>query len=107
MLYWTDIDEQTIYMWDASSGDLTAVRTSGRVGSFAFRKSGGMLLACEAKILKATIGGVVESEFFVVPSSRTTMRLNDGACDRDGRFLVGEYDYESPGSGGLFAVDRE
>ena len=104
LLYWTDIDEHKLFTWSSSTDELVTIDTPGRVGSFAFCDSDGLLLACENRILRATSDGVIDSEVAAVPSTRNTLRLNDGRCDRDGHFIVGEYAYESPGSGRLFVL---
>ena len=88
-LYWVDIEKSELRSYDPETQDAGVRKTPERVGSFAFREQGGLLVAFESGI-----------DFWDPENNQTrrihnfepeipTTRTNDGRCDRQGRFIVG------------------
>ena len=88
-LYWVDIEKSELWCYDPGTGDTKVWKTPERVGSFAFREQGGLLVAFESGLAfwdpeSGQAKGIQKFE----PTLATT-RTNDGRCDRQGRFIVG------------------
>jgi hypothetical protein len=88
-LYWVDIEKSELRCYDPATQDTEVWQTPERVGSFAVREQGGLLVAFESGL-----------DFWDPQSGRSqriqnfepdlaTTRTNDGRCDRQGRFIVG------------------
>jgi sugar lactone lactonase YvrE len=88
-LWWTDIPGQRMHRIDSASGETEAFSLPGRVGSFAFRRTGGFVLALEHGF--ALWDGGDSRPAMVAEPERALVdhRFNDGRCDRQGRFLAG------------------
>jgi sugar lactone lactonase YvrE len=68
-----------------------------RLCSFAFRERGGWLMAFASGMAFYDLeSGKTECLHKLRPSN-DEVRLNDGRCDRQGRFIVGEYDPQQKG----------
>ena len=88
-LYWVDIEQSEFRSYDPASGKTEVWQTPERVGSFAFRQHGGLLVAFESGLdFWDPAGGQRERIQDFEPELSTT-RTNDGRCDRQGRFIVG------------------
>lgn len=91
-LYWIDAFKPGLHRLDPATGAVTSWTPPVKFGSFALRAGGGMLLASR--------GGLgwfdpASSTFELVhnpESDRPNNLLNDGRCDRRGRFWVGSMD---------------
>ncbi len=106
-LYWTDIQERLLYRWDPETPGAETFPMPERLCSLAFRKDGGLLLALERGIaLYDPASGKLEP-LVSVRTSGDPVRLNDGRCDRQGRFLVGEFDREGKSRGKAYRIDPE
>lgn len=88
-LWWADIDGKSLHRFDPETGHDRVWDLPQRVGCFAFRKSGGFLLALQngfhffdpvTKVLDA----IVDPE-----ADRVENRFNDGTPDPVGRFVAG------------------
>ncbi|RDI98743.1 SMP-30/gluconolactonase/LRE family protein [Dyella solisilvae] len=88
-LYWTDICASTLWRYRVEHGALDHWRLPERLASFALCEADGWLLL-----------GLASHLAFFQPASQTLVtiteveaglptRVNDGACDRDGRFVFG------------------
>ena len=92
-LYWVDIEGRTLWRHDPATGETRSWPTPDRVGSFAFVASGGFLLALPDRIVRWTPdSGPAETVIAALPGQAKGTRLNDGRCDRQGRFVVGAFD---------------
>ena len=88
-LYWVDIEKSELRSYDPETQDAGVWKTPERVGSFAFREQGGLLVAFESGIdFWDPETGQTKRIHNFEPESPTT-RTNDGRCDRQGRFIVG------------------
>lgn len=89
VLWWTDIPGKTLHRCDATGGNHETFAMPGRVGCFALRRQGGLVLAMEHGFTlydpaSGRLQALAEPE-----AGMTTHRFNDGRCDREGRFLAG------------------
>ncbi|MGF1624974.1 MAG: SMP-30/gluconolactonase/LRE family protein [Alphaproteobacteria bacterium] len=92
-LYWTDIQGKTLWRYHPDSGETRSWTTPDRVGSFAFCADGRFLLALPDRLVrwdKET--GSATDVVSAMPGQAAGTRLNDGRCDRQGRFVVGGFD---------------
>ena len=91
-LYWVDIDGRAIWRFDPHGGEAVRWPTPDRVAAVAERRGGGLLVATAGGLAfvdgeTGALDPVAEIEEDV-PNTR----LNDGRCDRQGRFLIGGID---------------
>ncbi len=106
-LYWVDIENNLLQRLD-EAGKVTRWTMPERICSFALREQGGLVVA-----LASTLAffdpetGHIER----LPPPDHDMkrnRLNDGKCDRRGRFWVGSMDDQlRERTGGLFRLDPD
>ena len=106
-LYWTDIESRILWWFDPSRSQSESLVLRSRAGSIAFRRSGGLLLASENEILGFDPETGVERQVAVVPDMPPETRLNDGRCDRFGRFVVGGFDYRGAGRGSVYVLNSD
>ena len=88
-LYWTDIHRAQFFSCDAEGGGLDVTRLPERMGSFAFDPDNQVLAAMESGLFRWDRSKGLWDRLTVFEEDRPTTRLNDGRCDRDGRFLTG------------------
>jgi L-arabinonolactonase len=88
-LYWTDIYGQRLYSCDEDGGRLEVRELPDKLGSFAFDPGGALLAAFSKGLFRYQLdtGRMDRLTSFEPELERT--RLNDGRCDRSGRFVVG------------------
>lgn len=106
-LYWTDIEGATLSRWHEADGTLRHWTLPERVGSFAL---------CEdtTRLLLGLASGVAlfdtenESLSPIVPveADLPATRINDGRCDRQGRFVFGMFHRKEEPVGSFYRVDR-
>ncbi|MEW9573452.1 SMP-30/gluconolactonase/LRE family protein [Rhodanobacter sp. Si-c] len=89
VLYWTDIHASTLWRYTPSSGETKQWRLPERLASFALCEADGWLLLALASRLAffRLADGALRTLHEVEPGLPT--RCNDGACDRQGRFVFG------------------
>ena len=88
-LYWTDIYGQRLYACDEDGGHLEVRELPDKLGSFAFDPEGDLLAAFSKGLFRYELAtGRLEPLAEFEPGVERT-RLNDGRCDRSGRFVVG------------------
>ena len=88
-LYWTEIQRATLYRLHPASGTLEHWPMPERLTSFALCETDGWLLLALASRLAffRLADGYLQTLHEVEPGLPT--RCNDGACDRQGRFVFG------------------
>ena len=88
-LYWTDIQRATLFRLHPASGALQSWPMPERLASFALCESEGWLLLALASQLAffRLADGLLQTLHEIEPGLPT--RCNDGACDRQGRFVFG------------------
>lgn len=88
-LYWEDISGLTIHR-QTMSGEHEQRTLPGRPGSFALTNTDGVLLvAMENSLVWFDWDSSTITPWFDLEPAGNSNRLNDGRCDRDGRFWVG------------------
>jgi L-arabinonolactonase len=106
-LWWTDIDGFKLHRWHAESGEARYWPMPDRVGSFALTEDADVLL----------LGFVAEMALYDLRQQRklhrvgvdrpdTGIRINDGRCDAQGRFVFGFYGPSGTKPGAFHRVDR-
>ncbi|CAA2158562.1 L-arabinolactonase [Methylobacterium brachiatum] len=106
-LYWVDTRRPAIQRL-RPDGSVEAWPLPHKIGSFAFRERGGFVAAmqvgfCELDLDPFTIRAIVDPE-----PDRPNNRLNDGKCDRAGRFWCGSRDPTDHNPGGaLYRLDPD
>lgn len=97
-LYWTDIQAATLWRYAPASGETRQWPLPERLASFALCETGGWLLLALASRLAffRLEDGALHTLHEVEPQLPT--RCNDGACDRQGRFVFGTL--HEPADGG-------
>lgn len=88
-LTFVDAAEKVLFTFDPETGASERTSLPHYPGSYAYRRSGGMVIAYRNE-LALTDGGIAEARTIPTPGvDFTEQRFNDGACDRAGRFFVG------------------
>jgi len=107
-LYWIDVFRPAIHRYTPASGEVRSWTPPQKLGSLALRRSGGFLLATRSGL--ALFDPETNAfEIIATPEAdRPGNLINDGKCDRDGRFWVGSMDrmLEKP-SGRLYRLDPD
>ncbi|QHC96418.1 gluconolactonase [Pseudomonas sp. R84] len=91
-LYWVDIPNGGLQRWSADTGHVHAWKTPEMLACIARHHRGGWVAGMESGFfhLHPHSDGSLDSERLAsVAHSREDMRLNDGRCDRQGRFWAG------------------
>lgn len=88
-LYWMDGFKPALHRLDSASGTVTSWTPPEKLGSFALREQGGFVIAARKQfaVFDPEIGSY-ESIGNPEPDGPDNF-LNDGRCDRQGRFWVG------------------
>lgn len=88
-VYWTDVYANRLYSCDEEGLDLVVRELPEKLGSFAFDPRGDLLCAFASGLfrLRMTTGEIERLTHFEPHIAAT--RMNDGRCDRAGRFVVG------------------
>lgn len=94
-LYWTDIHGRALWCCNADGGEAIKIAVPKRVGSFAFTEQDTILLAHEDGLAHFDPGTGQLTDILQTEPDLPGTRLNDGRCDRDGRFIYGGLDEES------------
>jgi L-arabinonolactonase len=91
-LYWTDIEEQRLWMLEPGSGRVRSVAVPERIGCFVPRAKGGLVVAFASgfAFLDPETGKREDIAPFEAELPHT--RLNDGRTDRQGRLIAGGFD---------------
>ncbi|VVN45362.1 6-deoxy-6-sulfogluconolactonase [Pseudomonas fluorescens] len=91
-LYWVDIPNGGLQRWSADTGHVHAWKTPEMLACIARHSRGGWVAGMESGFfhLHPHSDGSLDSERLAsVEHRRADMRLNDGRCDRQGRFWAG------------------
>jgi sugar lactone lactonase YvrE len=91
-LYWVDIPAGGLQRWSADTGHVHAWRAPQMLACIARHRDGGWVAGMESGFfhLHPHNDGSLDSNLLApVEHTRTDMRLNDGRCDRQGRFWAG------------------
>jgi len=106
-LYWVDIPERRVHQI-AADGSLSSWDTGQPVGTVVPRASGGLAVAVRDGFMALDPVSGALTTLAEVERDQPGNRMNDGACDRAGRFYAGTMaDDESPGAGALYRLDPD
>jgi L-arabinonolactonase len=106
VLYWIDLFKPAIHRLDPASGKVESWTPPEKLGSFALRAKSGMLLAGRGGLSvfdpeKGAIERIADPE-----AGGAENILNDGRCDRRGRFWVGSMNkMQERASGRLYCLE--
>ena len=109
-LQFLDIFGRQVFAYRPADGSIESWDTGGQVGAMALRQGGGVVLAIENRLcaLDFASGSVIPLTDPVFTSAKVT--INDGAADRQGRFVFGGcsagMDDPQP-VGGLYRLDPD
>lgn len=107
-LLWVDIPQGRVHRSDVSSGQSRSVNVGQPVGAVALRAGGGLIGALRDGFAFIEPGtGAVELVASVERGVHAN-RMNDGKCDRVGRFWAGTMAEDMrPGAGSLYRLDPD
>lgn len=91
-LYWVDIEGRLLHRWRAADGQHQQWATSERPACIALHAGGGLLAGMDSGLFHlrpADDGSLQSSRVVAVNHPQPGMRMNDGRCDRQGRFWAG------------------
>ncbi|MFQ5971471.1 MAG: SMP-30/gluconolactonase/LRE family protein [Alphaproteobacteria bacterium] len=104
-LFWVDIEKSELWQLDPATGETRTRNMPERACAFALRQNSGLVVAFESGFAFYDLdSGEVERLHEFEPDLPTT-RMNDGRCDRQGRFINGGMD-ESGNGEAISAVYR-
>jgi sugar lactone lactonase YvrE len=104
-LYWVDIPASLVHRMD-SGGSVTTWEVSQPPGTIIPRARGGLVVAARDGFMAMDEVTGELAMLAAVEQDRPETRMNDGACDRAGRFYAGTMAAdESPGLGTLYRLD--
>ncbi len=107
-LYWIDIANPSLHRLEFTSNQHQSWKMPAVIGAIAPHAHGGLIAAVGEEVVKIDLPSGEITPIVSVISGQSELRLNDGKCDRAGRFWVGAacFDRENP-TGGLFRLDVE
>ncbi len=90
-LFWTDINRNRLYSCDEFGDKLEITELPDRLCSFAFDPQGDLLCAFADGLYRYRQSSGARELLYAFEPEKAKTRLNDGRCDRAGRFIVGGY----------------
>lgn len=106
VLWWLDIPGETLHRYDPATENDETHDLGRQVGALVPRASGGLVLATPEGFVAFDWATKSESLIAPVEQDDATTRMNDGKCDRRGRFWAGTMAYDArPGAGGFYRLD--
>lgn len=110
-LWWVDVQRPALQSYDPVSGLHTAQRLNNgmQIGAIALRQQGGFLLATNSGFYLFDPATGEPPKFLHNPEvDKPGNRLNDGRCDRRGRFWIGSmHDVRREPEGTLYRFDAD
>jgi len=107
-LWWTDIEERSLYRYDWNRRILDRHATPERLGSFGFIQGSGRLIAAFESGFSFFDPSSGATDWLARPEvGRPGLRFNDGRVDRQGRFWAGSMaeSEAAAGQGSLYRLD--
>lgn len=95
--WWTDIQSSKLHAWSPADGLSVSFQLPDRLGCFAHTRSGRLLLGLAKRLSltecpsfgKVSSTGLQLRSLAPVDAAERRTRINDGRCDRSGRFVFG------------------
>jgi sugar lactone lactonase YvrE/DNA-binding IclR family transcriptional regulator len=111
-LHWVDILAPALHRSDPATGEDQVTPVEELVAALAPRRGGGLVAAARSGLRALGPDGLGAGGLGVVLAAPiaegAALRLNDGKCDRAGRFWVGSLALDStPGAGALHRIDAD
>lgn len=112
-LYWVDgtgrrVGKPSIWRFDPNSGDVRNWSLDHDVGAMALREQGGAVLALDDGFYTFDFDSEALECIHLIDADEPRSRLNDGKCDRRGRFIAGAMDdLEADTICGLWSLDTD
>lgn len=106
-LFWTDLESRLLWEYEPRSSTFQSRPMPAKVCSMAFRENGGLLIAFDRGLSFYDLDEGTEQRIIDVEPDLPTTRLNDGRCDRQGRFIVGGFDPSEKGLSGAYRLDAD
>ena len=107
-LYWVDIRAPALHRLDPATGIDQSWPMPEAVGAVALHGDGGLLLALASGLSRFDPATATLTPLHPIEANIATSRLNDGRCDRQGRFWVGSMDRSTPETRGhLYRYDPD
>lgn len=107
-LYWTDAKERPrIQRWRPKTGAVDEWAMPDLIGSFVFREDGGLIAGLKSGFYKLDLENGTADLFHDPEPDKPNNRLNDGKCDRRGRYWCGSLDDSGEPSAALYRVDPD
>ena len=107
LLYWIDVRAPALHSYDPSRAKVHTYDLSEVVGSFFERQSGGLMLAMKSGLYFYDTNTENSDLWLNLEPKLPNNRLNDGKCDRQGRFWVGSMnDGDRLPTGSLFCIEQ-
>ncbi|MFF5209055.1 SMP-30/gluconolactonase/LRE family protein [Streptosporangium sp. NPDC000396] len=104
-LLWVDIPAGRVHRLDPADDSHDTIELGQPVGAVAPRVAGGLVLAVRDGFALLPEDGPMEVIVPVTAAERPGNRMNDGACDRAGRFFAGTMaEDETPRAGALYQL---
>ena len=106
-LWWTDIEACTLGRWRSQDGSVQRWTLPRRIGSFALCAHDDRLLVALADgigLFDPASGELTDFQPLALPQQRG-IRINDGRCDREGRFVFGLFNSAGACVGPFYRVD--
>ena len=112
-LYWVDgtgrrVDKPAIWRMDPKTGKVENWKLEKDIGALALRKNGGAVMALADGFYFFDFDTGKEELIVEIEADQPRSRLNDGKCDRRGRFFAGGMDdKEELGICGMWRLDPD
>jgi sugar lactone lactonase YvrE len=107
VLWWTDLTGRRLHRLDPATGEETTVDVEQEVGALVPRASGGFVAAVRDGFASYDSDAGL-SMLTPVDADRPDLRMNDGKCDRRGRFWAATMAFDcTPAAGSLFVLEPD
>jgi sugar lactone lactonase YvrE len=106
-LLWVDIEAGDLHWLDPVAREDRSLHVEGPLGAAVPDRDGGVVLTLPGRVCRFRAGADELEELVSIPAE-PDIRMNDAACDRQGRLFTGSMpDDESSPRGALYRVDAD
>jgi sugar lactone lactonase YvrE len=106
-LLWVDIEAGDLHWLDPVAREDRSLHVEGPLGAAVPDRDGGVVLTLPGRVCRLRAGADELEELVSIPAE-PDIRMNDAACDRQGRLFTGSMpDDESSPRGALYRVDAD